>query len=374
MLFDMPTIMSTRTHSIADLRLVGAQWQNPNTMLAILSIVGGDIVHRAIAQLSGHPSCITPVTFSFGWLGYMLSSIPIILCEGRLMPPADSNCILINAKNQYSRPNRSWILGRLIRDHENDPMKPGLTVTFFKTGQNNETRVQGVPALDWVYYSGIAVTLIQFGIAVIPGAVYQDWSIFTVTAIGTVLALLHSVLPKWREEKWSGRRSLKEKDRTVTCLTRGNGYSDVMVIISEGKDQYRLEDLANARTTRAPGTVWIVSVLCIAQILLVLVMSSLTDHAWFLLVIGALGTVQNAVAAGVHRDLGTTGLHLEQQGEPVSDMKVMKALQRTEEQEQYVGISLLPVFFPGGLRVDEEEWRVTTLTRYNERKIHKEGG
>ncbi|KAK7688519.1 hypothetical protein QCA50_008057 [Cerrena zonata] len=371
-LFNILNTMSTHLQlpsRRSDFSSVKSQWQNPNDILSILTIIGGDIVQRAVAQLSGHPSYITPVAFSFGWVGYALSMVLAIMGEGRLMPAADCDCVLVNAKSQYVKTNRSWILGRLIRDHEKDPLKSGLTVTFYKTRQNDSVSAQGVPKLDWVYYTGIGVIIVQLAIAIIPGAVDQNWTILTVTAIGTILALIGGALPKWKAEKWNGRRSDKDSDRTVVCLTRGNGYSDVMVIISEGKDQYRLEDIANARDAPFRGTIWIALILCIAQILLLLIVAGLNDHAWFLLAIGALGIVQNAVAAGIRRDLGTTGIHLEEVGFPVTDRKVMKALQLAEEREPYVGISLVPIFFPGGLRPDEEAWRTDTLARYKEEKL-----
>ncbi|KAK7688512.1 hypothetical protein QCA50_008050 [Cerrena zonata] len=287
-----------------------------------------------------------------------------IVGEGRIMPPTDCDCVLVNASNQYSRTNRSWILGRLVRDHEMDPLRPGLTVTFYKTSANTNSRTQGIPTADWVYYSGIVVIIVQLGIAIIPGAIDHDWTVLVVTAVGTILALAGGALPKWKKEKWNGRKSKKDGDRSIVCLTRGNGYSDVMVIISEGKDQYRLEDLANARTVPVPRTAWAALLLCIAQILLLLTVAGLNNHAWFLLVIGALGIVQNALAAGVRRDSSTTGIHMEMDGTPITDTKVMKALQRAEMKERYVGISLLPIFFPGGLRQDEEEWRDSTLATY----------
>lgn len=389
--------ISTHIHTArSDFSSVKDQWQNPNDILSILTIIGADIVRCAVAQLSGHPSYITPVAFSFGWVGYALSMVLDIMGEGRLMPSPDCDCTFVNAKSQYFKQNRSWILGRLVRDHDKNMMKarehdrktkekernsnvtqkgqtgrkterpstPALTVTFFETYSSNMTQKQGVPRLDWVYWTGIVVILIQLGIAVVPGAVDQDWTILTVAAIGTILALIGGALPKWREEKWNGRR-LAPNGRSVVCLTRGNGYSDVMVIISEGTEQYRLEDIANARDTPVPGTLGIALILCIAQILLLLVVAGLNNHAWFLLAIGALGIVQNALAAGYPRDLSTTGIHLKKK-DSIEGGKVMEALMRAEEKERYVGISLLPIFFPGGLRPKEEEWRDNSLRRYKE--------
>ena len=42
------------------------QWSNPTDIFTILLIIGGDVVQRAIAQLSG--GRLTPVSFSFGWV------------------------------------------------------------------------------------------------------------------------------------------------------------------------------------------------------------------------------------------------------------------------------------------------------------------
>ena len=351
---------------------VKSQWQNPNDILTILTIIGGDIVQRAVAQLSGHPSYITPVAFSFGWVGYTLNMVVAIMGEGRVMPPADCDCVVVNAKSMYSRTNRSWVLGRLVRDHDANPLKPGLTVTFFEACNNgtDSGTVQGIPKADWVYFSGIGTILLQLAIAVIPGACYKDWTILMVTTIGTILALAGGALPKWRKEKWNGRLS-REGDRSVMCLTRGNGYSDVLVIISEGKGHYKLEDLANARTVPVPGTTWVALVLCIAQILLLLTVAGLNSNAWYLLAIGTFGMVQNALAAGVPRDSSTSGIHFKEiRDSVIAEKKVFRALQRAEEAEPYVGLCLLPIFFPGGLRPDEEEWRKMKLEENKTRNTH----
>jgi hypothetical protein len=41
-----------------------AQWRHPGDVFSVLLILGGDVVGRALAQVSGSP--ITPVAFSFG--------------------------------------------------------------------------------------------------------------------------------------------------------------------------------------------------------------------------------------------------------------------------------------------------------------------
>ena len=40
------------------------QWKNPGDVFSVLLILGGDVVSRALAQLTG--TSITPVAFSFG--------------------------------------------------------------------------------------------------------------------------------------------------------------------------------------------------------------------------------------------------------------------------------------------------------------------
>ena len=157
------------------------------------------------------------------------------------------------------------------------------------------------------------------------------------------------------------------------CITRGNGYRDVMVIISEGAGHCKLEDLSTAPTAPVTGTTWIALALCLAQILLLLTVAGLNKNAWYLLAIGTLGMVQNALAAGVRRDPSTSGIHFkpmryQHNGQPivVEERIVFRALQRAEEVESYVGLCLLPIFFPGGLRPDEEKWRDTKF-RENKR-------
>ena len=353
---------------------IKAQWQNPSDILSILTIIGGDIVQRAVAELCGHPSYVTPVAFSFGWVGYTLSMVVGIMGEGRIMPPADCDCIVINAKSQYGRMNKSWVLGRLVRNHGKNVFKEGLTVSFFKACNNSPDEIQGVPKTDWVYFSGIGTIVLQLLIAIIPGACYGDWTILMVTTIGTVLALVGGALPKWRKEKWNVRPT-NARDRMVTCLTRGNGYRDAMVIISEGAGHHNLEDMATAHVVPGTYTTWIALALCIAQIFLLLTVAGLNSNAWYLLAIGTFGMIQNALAAGVRRDSGTSGIHLKPMVDKntnkpivIAEDKVIKSLKKAEDVEPYVGLCLLPIFFPGGLRPDEEEWRDAKMKENKEIK------
>jgi len=323
-------------------------------------IIGGDIVQRAVAQLSGHQYHFCPVAFSFGWVAYSLSAVLAALGEGRLLPPPDCSCILVNAKNGYVKTVQSWVLSRIVRDHETPTPEPGLTLTFFKASTTKGKA--GRPAKDWVFYSGVLTILVQLGIAVIPGVVNNDWNTMIITAGGTVLALAGGALPQWRKEKWNCR-PLKKGLKEVLCLTRGNGNKDVIVITCEGEGLLRLEDLATSRDTRDRLTIIATSLLSVLWIVLLLTVAGLQAHAWYMLAIGSLGMVQNGLAAGCRRSPDTAGIHLDRVCHLHKD-KVIQALMMAEEIERYVGLSLTSVFFPAGLRENEIEWVESTRARY----------
>jgi hypothetical protein len=78
-----------------------------------------------------------------------------------------------------------------------------------------------------------------------------------------------------------------------------------------------------------------------------------------LLGIGTVGIFQNVLAAGAVRDPSALGFHLDLR-EVVKGPKVQEVLRNVEERYPMVGTSLLPVFFPGVMRVKESEvafWR-----------------
>jgi hypothetical protein len=119
---------NTPSTTIDELR---QQWINPGDILSLLLLIGGDVVQKPIAQLSGRtlkpfgrngPEInITPVAYGFTNL---LSAIG----EKKLMPETDCPSIVVNCENGHTRSNKSWILGRLLRDHEArhevDPTNP----------------------------------------------------------------------------------------------------------------------------------------------------------------------------------------------------------------------------------------------------------
>ncbi|KIY46270.1 hypothetical protein FISHEDRAFT_75796 [Fistulina hepatica ATCC 64428] len=345
-----------------------ATWENPNgTLTIILLILGGDIVHKALAQLSG--SYVVPVAFSCGWIGYSFNTLMSVVGDGRLMPPPDYDAKLINGANGFVRDNRSWVLGRLLRDFER-PLDDdvALCVTVFKASASSKA---GVPDIDWYWRSGVVTIILQLIIAAIPCVREDDWSILLITGIGAALALLTGALPQWRFEKWACRRNTNK----TLCLTGGNGTRNVMVIIGGGVG-LDLEDLAAAESPRLlrrnkrdttrilmdlPLAFRITLVSCVALsvlwIIFLIAVTSLKQNTWFFLLVGGLGMAQNVVVAGSRRRPGTSGIHLEKV-EEFRRRKVMHALMDVELKYPRTGKSIVREFFPNesGLSASETQW------------------
>ncbi|KAI3390534.1 hypothetical protein diail_9272 [Diaporthe ilicicola] len=267
-----------------------SQWNNPSDVLSLLLILGPDVIWWALAQLSG--DYITPVVFSYGWVAYAVNALVSTF--------GDYPVTVVGAKSGHVRENHSWVIGRLLRDFEQSQTAPrvdkaspryeALRVSVF---QADSKRKAGLPARDWVWYSGFAVILIQVAISAVPTAVYHDWAPILITTSGTTLAFIQGSLRQWREEKWA-------------CPTTGG---------------------------------WTVS---------------LTPGNGNILAVGLIGMIHNLVAASLPRGPSALGIHLNQI-DTITDTTVSKVLQKTEERYPMVGSSLVPVFFSGGLRIRPEE-------------------
>ena len=397
-----------------------SQWDHPSGIFSLLMIVRGDVIQQAVAQLAGSPYFITPVAFSFGWVSYTVSAFFSAIGDGRLMPDVDFPSIVMDAESGHQRQNKSWVLARLLRDWEKiaeyDYPNPALVVTIFRVsggarsegeerlnidleGNKNPRadpgpKVPGVPELDLQWYTGWLVIIIQLVIATVAGIIHKLWLTMTVVLGGTILCLAGGALPQLKEEKWSCRK-LEDKTpvgsspkQKTTILTQGNGYTHVMIIHSIGRG-LNLEDLATGRLKRHPSTLPCLLVLTIFWLTLLLLVGGFSENTWCLVAVGTLGMAQNMFAAGHHRALSTTGIHLDKpnivlpdrphkiQGKEVSN-KVFQVLKKTEVEmsEKYgvdrAGIALLPVFFPNGLRPDEELWRDQQLAKYTRKAENHE--
>ncbi|KAF5021928.1 hypothetical protein F66182_6031 [Fusarium sp. NRRL 66182] len=300
---------------------LGSQWANPGDILSILLLIGGDIVQAAITQLVGYrlrlPGTrvhipMAPVAFSFGWATYSFSNLVAAVGSMRLIPESDHPSILINCSNGFVRQNHSWVLGRVLRDHEIHNIVDPRPLS--EGGRAESIRIDifhlnpmTTPHCDLIWWLGWATLLVQLVIVIVPGILYHDWTILLIASAGITLVAVTCSLPQWIEEKW-GTPSLSNRDK-VTCLTRGNGHLHVMVFISS-PGSLDLERLATRTPVCRTGTRWISLILSISWVCLLISISGLKEHTWFLIAIGGLGMLQNVLAAGISRSPAASNIHL----------------------------------------------------------------
>ncbi|KAF2494622.1 hypothetical protein BU16DRAFT_618656 [Lophium mytilinum] len=367
------------------------QWGNPQGVLAILLLLGGDVVQKALAQTSG--GTITPVCFSFGWAGYSIKALSSLTGDGRLLPEPDHHVKVYNLETGYVRENKNWVIGRLVRDNiiHLDNAKPlgneALRISIYdaQPDTNNNAAFAGH---DNALSSAIATTLLQLAVAYKPIHTTGDWTALTTLAAGTALALLTGSLPQWRAEKLACRRNSNK----LIALTAGNGSRDIMLIRGNGHC-LDLEDLATpelprsarmweslalswlTHTTKDPNTgkpvhraltvfgvplgfgitVAATALQSLCWLALLVSVAGVRSNNWSLIAIGGLGMVQNLVVAGARRDPAMHGIPLKHV-ETIVSAKVMDGLMDVEVGYKNAGYALLEEFFPGYLRADETAW------------------
>jgi hypothetical protein len=388
------------------------QWQNPSDVLSVLLIIGGDIVQKALAQLSG--GLLTPVAFSFGWVAYSFTVLVALVGDGRLMPVPDFPCKVINTESGYVRENRSWVISRLLRRDEEPLLDEAMVVSVYRAQETGvKNRHAGRPVRGMAWYVGLGVIALQIGIAIIPLGLYGDWGIFMITGAGTLLALITGSLPQWRVEKYACRK----KSKKVIAITQGNGSRHVVLILGN-RHGLDLEDLAagegprvgrpweecgwfvqtrqdengnilweNPPRNAVPGTLakpkrmakiwaglpcdfWMTRGICLALavfwVALLIAVAGLKRNAWFLLLVGSIGMVQNAIVAGIDQYPGTQGIHLDKI-DRFSGCKVMDVLMDLDVVFPGAGRALVKEFFPGGLnaKYGEPQWWEGNRAQYD---------
>ncbi|CZR59415.1 uncharacterized protein PAC_09307 [Phialocephala subalpina] len=387
--FNGTTYNGTSTSS-----LLSAQWSNPNDVLSVLLIIGGDIVREALAQTCG--GYFTPVCFSFGWVAYSFTALVGIIGDGHLLPEPDYPVKVFNLKNGYARENKNWIIGRLLRDNEMRASKThplhgaALRISIYEAKECKDG--PDIAGSGYVRLVGFLVMFIQLGIAAAPLALYGEWGVLLITASGTLLAQVAGWLPQWRAEKLPNKR----KSYKSFALTSGNGARDIMIILGGGNG-LDLEELSASETPRSTrlwdslpyfsrvlkengklnrhsnGTVvrraivlggiplgfWVSIVVCTVQsmfwLALLITVAGLKTHTWYLLLVGAIGMFQNATIAAISRDPRYRNLPLMHLDTIVS-RTVMDALMDLEVTHTNAGRYLRHEFFPGELRNNESEW------------------
>ena len=303
------------------------------------------------------------------------------------MPKPELDCIVINAKSGYARTNCSWVLSRMLRDFDYwrprdvDDREEAEVDELIARNRESKRRGEKVekeknlrvalrvsvwqyrdipPTVlkdeagkyvvkgsgDWVYWIGIAVAMVQLSIAAVPWGVYGEWLTFLATAAGTALAFASGALPQWTQEKIQVRSAVEAKD---VFLTEGNGAHDAILILGTngGLDFEALaapyRELVHPWKTRIMSLVfaalWIVLLISIA---------GYTGRTWYLLGIGIIGILHNAVVAGMKRQPKAFGIDLAYK-ETFVKRKVIEVLWNLESQYPMAGRALLETFFPGGL-------------------------
>jgi hypothetical protein len=372
-----------------------AQWKNPGDVFSVLLIVGGDVILLALACLTGR--AFTPIAFSFGWVAYAVSAVVVAVGDNKLLVrcPPEISLKVINLQSGYDRDNKSWLLGRFIKDYnfwmpqdvkdrllrpriryddaENGhpmsagsvPCEPNVTlgrsdaalcIAVFRWVEGAKP---GLPARDWAWWSGLLVSLLQLGIAAIPWGLHDNWGIFLATAAGTILAYMSASLPQWRKEKWPSGTNKKD-----VAVTIGNGNQHVIVIL--GADNgFDMEDLAAGRAPDLLTTRIYTSALAALWLVLLITCCGIKTDTWYLLAVGGLGMVQNLIVASVPRTPAALGLPIElissEDGgqiipEIYAEPKVMWTIMKFEEKYRKRGRALVKEFFPGDLLDWENVW------------------
>ncbi|KAI0528299.1 hypothetical protein F5B22DRAFT_584534 [Xylaria bambusicola] len=364
------------------------EWANPSVAVAIvLMFVGGNVIREAFAQSTG--KLLTPVCFSFGWVAYALSSLKDTFGEGRLLSLTDYPVKVFNLDSGYYRVNKNWLIGRILRDHEESMSKNDLfndsaiRIAIFEAMPVNQ---RGTLSFQYNtrHLLGGVVMVAQLVIAAIPTIRTQgnEWGILAITGFGTFLSLVMGSLPQWWAEKMPSNQSSKK----VFALTGGNGSRDIMIIKGEGRclDLEELATMGSPRTTRIWSKLKAMSVprsdqrgrdaktflgrpigflitqcVCILEavgwFLILTSLAGIRSHTWCLIVIGTMGWVHNVMLADLTREPKSRNLPLKLL-DTISTYKTMDGLMDLEVTHAGCGEALLPEFFPGRLRPDEEEW------------------
>ena len=244
------------------------------------------------------------MAFSFGWVGHAFTSLASVISDKQLMPSEpDCPSIVINCSSGYGRINRSWLLGRLLRDHELAvDENPGPEYADLAATEKHvslridifEVQEDGEPRIDRVWVLGWLTIIAQLGVSIAPWIRYGDWGIILATAAGTAFVLLTGCLRQWRLEKWAGRRlnqpgNIRNKTKTV-CLTRGNGHQHAMILIGKGTS-LDLESLATATSESLVEAPWLLGALAVLWSCLLITVSGLEQNTWFLVLIDGMGMV-----------------------------------------------------------------------------------
>ena len=321
-------------------------------MLALFATASTLIVARS-------QSVPTPAPMSIGAPGLLLTHL---LRNTVKLPTTEQPGTVINAKSGYSRTNHSPTLEHLLRSHADaaSPRRRGLRVTLLHTSTFPTAPAVLADPIDLVPFRGVTLMVLQGSIA---GLLYlfggASWAVpAAVVADNLANTAIYIMQRRARQRELQSARIVPEGKREVVCLTAGNGSSDAVVVVSEA-GAVKLEDLAENRAAtatpvRATNVVvpaallaWVVQGVAFARL-------SVFD-AWSVLGLAVVGVGYAMYSANSWRSPAALGFQIEKEETRVVHAdKVMETLKEVEALEKGTGLALLPVFFPGSLRPDEE--------------------
>ncbi|KAI1090544.1 hypothetical protein F5B19DRAFT_504004 [Rostrohypoxylon terebratum] len=302
-----------------------SQWVNPSDLMSLFLLIGSDVVQQAIAQLVGYelhlPGMrqygipITPVALSFGWVAYAFSNLVNVVGDMKLLPTDYQPSIVVNCATGFQRGNRSWILNRLLSDHEIkcDAQTRKDIETKGEKFTRDSIRIDIFqlekdigPRLDYVWWLGWVAIIIQLGVAIIPWVLYGDYGTLLVTLGGNLLIAVTCALPQWKEEKWPNAKMFNEG---VFCLTRGNGHPYIMVFVG-APGSWDIEKLATGYSPPRKETRWVSFTLAILWTCLLISLSGLQENTLYYMCIGVIGMLHNILAAGATRSSSALNVYM----------------------------------------------------------------
>ncbi|KAK3690243.1 hypothetical protein B0T22DRAFT_536974 [Podospora appendiculata] len=379
-------------------------WQSPGDIPSLLLLIGGDVVQRAIAQLTGvyvqvGPKLpkvyVTPVAFSFGWVAYAFMTLASVIGGKQLMPPsAEINSTVIECATGFQRANQSWLLGRILRDPAGTLLAlvsgslPQWGLKKWPGRRLNPPRPEAAAADTPVQEKGMAapnVPDLESGATSLSHRPISPTNLNAQAVGGPGCSSPQG--PEVRDDReTSGKPSWKRNKTKPVCLTRGNGYCYAVVIIGSGR-AWDLETMAAATSESLPATPWVLGALAIAWMTLLVSVSGIKLGTWYLILVGGLSMVQNVYASSVPRSPETNGLKLTPfsdrptiigssasesdfwdgngDGEVSDDeVGVRGAIRELEKTLPGAGFSLMPVFFPAIIRFERELYRDSKEARF----------
>ena len=141
---------------------------------------------------------------------------------------------------------------------------------------------------------------VQWLIAAVPWIHHNNYTIFVITCVGSVLAIASAGLPQWEAEKWSAARVNASDDpdacRKEVLIPRGNGHQYAMVVRCQA-GAWDLETMATGRPVYCQGTRWCLWLLAAFWITLFFTALGIEDDTWYLVGVGLLGMLQNTLLA-----------------------------------------------------------------------------